>query len=362
MQEIQEIVDSFFMNSHDFNGILLAELLDQSGLEKENFLKAIEEGINGDSLSIQWGENPHIIRLAHSPREKQLELIRQGSLFGACAYPTETRMNSIRNTTNLDDRPYLKRLAYAEPQLKPVFFEMDVLERYAFDPRYIFEIEGYEGHIFLHDEFFEGKSLPEHDKVLIDTFGIGHRKRDGKRVVCVYLRYLKDLSAEHQNYWRLKEIDEECNPFYFYYANTALGSWEFGETLFTAFIKAQKEINDLTELIYGEKLFRKSFEHEQPKEFSYILSPTQKNYFDFMLLLDKMISENINKYFFEGKVELETEEAIGKNKVKVVPKNTISLLSEWIYSLIGESNDKRFDEIVIKPLKKIRRVRQDPAH
>ena len=73
-----------------------------------------------------------------------------------------------------------------------------------------------------------------------------------------------------------------------------------------------------------------------------------------------MISENINRDFFSGKVVLEEEKKREDGKIVVTPKGTLALLAEWleqsITTTVGSVDD------LIKPFKEIRKLRQKPAH
>ena len=80
-----------------------------------------------------------------------------------------------------------------------------------------------------------------------------------------------------------------------------------------------------------------------------------------VMLLDKMISDNINKDFFKDKVELYDLEKIDDNMVERKPKGTLKLLEEWLL-LTYNHPDKQLLIDIFKPLKKVRRERQNPAH
>ncbi len=72
-------------------------------------------------------------------------------------------------------------------------------------------------------------------------------------------------------------------------------------SIFSAFLGELTCLNNLANKIFGINLFHKDFDHEnRPKEFTFFFLPTLRNYNEFVLLLDKMISDNINKDFFKG--------------------------------------------------------------
>ncbi len=242
----QELIDDFFMRSHDFNGIPLHELADSTEFPPNELREALIRLVQRGSVSLQRGENPHIIRLRHLPTAEQLELLANELPGNVCVYPSETQLAAIRTSKEFEDRPYTLMLSLAAPQLTLAFFEMDVLEAYVNDPRYRFHMNDYDGRIGIMDEVYEQGTMPERDQVFIQSFGIGYTAHERRRVVCVYLRYLHDLTPDLQRRWKNKEVDEECYPFSKYYANTALGDWDFCMSMFTALLQEQKLINELT--------------------------------------------------------------------------------------------------------------------
>ena len=147
-----------------------------------------------------------------------------------------------------------------------------------------------------------------------------------------------------------------------YYENTIKGNWVTSHSIFSAFIGEQKCLNDLSKHIFGVNLFNRTFENEnRPKEFTFFFTPTLKNYNEFVLLLDKLISENINKDFFNGKIDLYEHIQLGDNLIERKPKGTLSLLQEWILLKYNHPKDEIIKDL-FKPLKKVRSDRQSPAH
>ncbi|MEJ2567621.1 MAG: hypothetical protein P8Z50_01890 [candidate division WOR-3 bacterium] len=79
------------------------------------------------------------------------------------------------------------------------------------------------------------------------------------------------------------------------------------------------------------------------------------------MLLDKMISDNINKDFFKGRVELFEVVKLEDNLIERKQKGTLRLLEEWLLSTYNHP-DKQILKDLFKPLKRIRNERQNPAH
>lgn len=100
---------------------------------------------------------------------------------------------------------------------------------------------------------------------------------------------------------------------------------------------------------------------DEPKGFGLLLKPTKKAFLDFAHVLDKVVSENINRDFFAMQgIEL-NEEQTKNGQTIVTSKGTLRLLEEWltkrvrIYAENGAAT-------ILAPLKEIRTLRQGPAH
>lgn len=368
------------MNSSDFNGIPLRNISQNLNIEYEASIDLIKELVIEDIISIQSSTNPHIIGFQHYPIDSQIRILEEAKKtkevihsfgdfkissedteFPICLYPSKIFLSKNRTLAEFGNACYTQQLALGEPHLKPIFFEIEVLDRYSNDPRFDFKFEDYSGRISCKYDENEKPIVRDEDDIFLKTFGLGFDE-NGNRLAVVYLRYLKDLTAEHQIYWKSREKSGNCKMLEEYHQNTIQGNWSSSYSIFSGFIGEQKCINDLTELIFSKALFRKTFEEEnRPKEFTFFFTPTLKNYNDFILLLDKMISENINKDFFEGKAELFEYKELGNGLVEKQSKGTLQIFEEWLTSVFNVEGDGTISEL-FKPLKKIRRERQNPAH
>lgn len=378
--KIEKKVYDFFIKSNDFNGIPLRNISNDLGIEYQYSINLIKDLVADDIITIQSSTNPHIIYSRHYRVDDQLKILEEAKSwkvtaqkigevsllsestdYPICLYPSPNILKSKRDVLEFGNEIYSKELAYGQPQLKPVFFEIEVLERYYNDPRFDFKLKDYSGSIYCkYDENYK-PFVREEDEVFLKTFGLGYNS-DNKRVVVVYLRYLKDLTPEHQMYWKSKESKKECRMLEVYYQNTIKGSWASSYSIFSAFIGELKCLNEISNIIFSKPLFKEDFENtNRPKEFTFFFTPTSKNYNDFVHLLDKMLSENINRSFFEGKLELldfiEIEEGVVERK----NKGTLRLLEEWLLSNVEMESETALKDL-LKPFKNIRRERQRPAH
>jgi hypothetical protein len=89
--------------------------------------------------------------------------------------------------------------------------------------------------------------------------------------------------------------------------------------------------------------------------------PTLEEFNDFVLLLDKTLSDNINKDFFQNDVSYETELKRPDGKVQVQQKGTLQILDDWVRKNFRPADWKLWDES-IKALRDVRTARQKPAH
>ena len=108
-------------------------------------------------------------------------------------------------------------------------------------------------------------------------------------------------------------------------------------------------------------LFHHTYKENRPREFSFLIRPTLKEFNSFVHSLDKMISDNINKDFFQNEILYQTETKRHDGKVIVQDKGTIALLREWLEAKVKLSDPKPKDKM-IQTFLKIRKMRMKPAH
>lgn len=377
--KIERKIIDFFNESSDFNGMPLREISREFDIDYKKLVDIVKELVEEDKVSIQSSTNPHIIGFKHYSKESQIQILEsakettidyqkfedikiaiENTEYPICVYPSPQNLKQNRNLEEFGYAHYSKLLALGTPQLKPMFFDIEVLERYYSDPRFDFDFKDYSGRISCKYDELYNPLIRKEDDVYIKSFGIGFDKQNN-RVAVVLLRYLHNLTAEHQIYWKNKERTDECKILEEYYQNIVFGQWTFSYSIFSAFLGELKCLNELSGHIFKINLFNESFEREKrPREFSFFFTPTLKNYHDFIHLLDKMISENLNQDFFKGKIQLyELREddgiCIKENK------GTLRLLEEWLTNVFNIQGEGAISD-VIKPFKQIRKERQLPAH
>lgn len=352
MEALLKKITDFYSESRDFNGIPVGILLRELKMPWPDLRDSLTQLVKGGKSTLAFSsvsENPHIKRFPDIPAAEQIGKLESESTDGICVYPTTAVLEAMLDTTDYVDRPFTKRLALGEPQLLPVYFDLPVLERYYADPRYNFDFYDYGGSIGISSSHYESRDTAERDKVFLQTFGLGYDPQ-GNRVVVVFLRYLAGLSPEHQQFWNTYVLSGEYRMVEAYFRNSILGEWTEDASIYDALLEEQVVINEMTKLMGRPTLFRRTFKDDRPREFGTFLRPTRKSFFGFVLLVDKMLSQNINKEFFRN--EFATE---------VPPRATLNLLDEWLRKTIRVEDPRVIDEI-IEPLKEVRKLRQKPAH
>jgi len=359
---VSERITRFYLESHDFNGIPADTLLKEFGGDPQE-LKTILAGlIKVGDISAVFGDvhpNPHIRALPDHPPERQVQLLEQASELSFCLYPTRQTLERAVAPTQFSDRPFTRMLALGEPQLKHMAFDLSVLEVYRNDPRYCYETDDISGRIGVRTEHYCSPEMGERDKVLLQSFGFAYDDQLN-RAVAVFLRYLADLSAEHQQIWHAKLLGPDYRLHPDYWRTSILGEWPERISLFEAFTGELATINAMCAAIGWPPLFREDFA-TRPRHFGFLIRPTLREFNNFVLLLDKMMSENINHGFFEGHVSAEREEERDDGKVVVHRKGTVQMLMEWLRKNFRTPDPEPLQK-AIDTFKKVRKLRQKPAH
>lgn len=362
MREIicNEIIEHY-LKSNDFNGIPVSILLDKIEKEWSEVKAVIQDLIKNVRIRViddKTDINPHIIRLGFEPIANQLKKVNTDKPEYMCLYPTESILKKVVNPLDYSLEPYKLRLALGEAQLSYVSFDLSVLEFYRNDPRYIYENNDIQGHIYCDDEDFS-----ESDKTFLQTYGFAYDK-DFNRAVAVFLNYLADLTPEHQQIWKAKELPDNFKLHPDYYRNTILGEWGERVPICQAFLYELFLINRMCEAMNRPPLFRNDYGEygdDRPRKFHFLIRPTLEEFNSFVMLFDKMLSDNINKDFFLNEIDYETEHEREDGKIIVRQKGTLQLLDDWIRYTFPNIDFSNWDKAYTS-LKKVRRLRQKPAH
>lgn len=361
IEELYKVVEAKYFSLDDFNGMPIYGLEGVFDINSDDFKATVRQAIDDEIITARIDGNTHIRAFSKIPKDKILEGFDKSDYPGhICLYPHEKSLINSKSIEKYSESPYEFELAKGAGQLDFRTFDLSVLEYYRNDPRYSYKTDFIHGQIYITHKYIESESVPEHDQILLQTFGFAY-DGDLNRYVAVFLRYLANLSPEHQKVWAAKEVKGNIKLHPDYYASSIQGSPSSRMSIFQAFVEELKIINKMSHLIGKQYLFRNSYSDDRPKEFGYLLRPTESEFNNFILLLDKMMSDNINKKFFEADVEMEIEEEREDGKIVVKPKGTIQILESWVNKFF-KPVDPAPIEHMIATFKEVRKLRQKPAH
>ncbi|MCH8493676.1 MAG: AAA family ATPase [Idiomarina sp.] len=362
-QAVIKAVTKQYLESGDFNGYPVYALKEAFNIDNDVAKELIRELISDREIDVVFGNihpNPHIKAFSETTAEQQIEFLGTlGFSEHFCLYPTKETLANIKEEKDYGDEPYTEQLALGGGQLDFRVFELSVLEHYRNDPRYYYQTDFINGQISVTDEYFESELMAEHDQVLLQTFGFAHDK-DLNRAVAVFLRYLSDLSPEHQKIWKSKELsgDFQLHPDYL---RNSMGHWGTRISIFEAFNQEMLVINEMAALMGKPPLFRNTYQHDYPRNFGFLLRPTLAEFNAFILLLDQLMSDNLNNKFFTPELELEEDHERPDGKVEVRRKGTIVLLDEWVNYYFRTQEPEPLEQMLAS-FRKVRKLRQKPAH
>lgn len=356
-------ITKIYLTSRDFNGTNIDNLQEEFGLQRTEIMDNLISLIKSDKIVLNFGDkhiNPFIKAFQDDEISVQLEKLSQPQKNLICAYPSKSYLKSIVNQSDYQDRPFTLKLVLGEPQLSFDSFDLSILEFYRNDPRYYYRTDGITGWISVKDHFYNSDQMPKSDKVILESFGFSYNE-SMTRAVAVFLIYLSRLSPQHQQIWNAKILEGSYKLHPIYERECAGMDPEY-ISIFTAFTMELSIINQMSLKIWQKSLFRQDFSDEHPPaNFTFLTRPTLKEFCDFIHTLDKMLSDNIKKEFFKGKIQLDEEIPRKDGKIEIRQIGTIRLLEMWLIKFFRIPDRTPVIEM-IKTLKKIREFRQRPAH
>jgi len=349
-----ERISGYYLNSGSFNGISYGKLLLENSTDHEKRLKnLIKEGLISVNTT-DFFVNPHIKAFPEEDVEKQLKSMSNSDPMQTCFYPTKKYQFTIVDKSQYSDKPFKLMLALGEPQLFHKAFDLHVLETYRNDPRYYYNNNDVVGRICIKDEFYQSNSVQKKDKTSLTEFGFAFDFDMNKRVVAAFVCDLASLTPEHQQIWKSQMVTGNwiLHPGFL---GRALGMMQENISVSSAILLEMQVINEMTVKIKrkGEPFFKKIPE-KHPKELSFLIRPTLSEFHKFIHLMDKLLSDNINKTFFKPfPVSIVDDEGS--------TRGTIAIFEEWIVNCFKIS-DRELSNNMIKVFRDIRHRRQKPAH
>lgn len=353
---ILEQVTTQYLRSSDFNGLGVSSLANPADVA------AIRELIAEGKLDLVRGDghpNPHIKAFPAEPVSAQLEKIEAGGLVG-CLYPSPELLKE-RNAGAGEKAPYTRALKEGEPQLSYRTFDLRALEWYRNDPRFDFDVDDIHGRILQK----EGTQVANRAVVLdgLDFFEFGFAYDDEMhRAVAAFIRYLHDLPEAQQIEMQKHELAGEYQLHPDFYRTQIIGDFPERISIYDAFLQEKVEINQICELMGKPKLFLTEYgDLKRPRGFGILIRPTKKEFRDFALLLDQLLSDDLNRKFFKGDLDLNRNLSDEDGTPVTQPKGTIQLLEEWISKKFTPAKPTEMAEM-FNNFRAVRKVRQKPAH
>src|SRR5580765_1025953 len=353
-QLVKATLNQYF-TSRDFNGYRITE---ETGESLRNLLRPLLEQ---EVLAARFGDldmNPMIRPFPDPAPDVQLRMLSESNLDFVVVYPTKKELAKHVKAAQYSGMPFTLEIARGCGQLEFRCFDLSVLELYRNDPRYYYKASDVFGAIYASDD---AQNLPESDRVFLQTFGFGYDDEMNREVI-VFLRYLRGLKPEQQHIWNSKLLKGKFRIHPDYFDSSIRGVWSRHIPILDAFLSGLVHINEMCEIMGKPPLFRKTFgKDEKPAGFTFLIRPTKKEFLEFIHLLDKTLSENLNKKFFEG--DLETEEEIPRKgaKVEVRQIGMLRLLEAWLNAHWIPDDPKPLQE-ALTTFKEIRKLRNIPAH
>jgi hypothetical protein len=180
--------------------------------------------------------------------------------------------------------------------------------------------------------------------------------------VAAFLRYLNHLSPEQQQSWRRFEVEGDFGLHPDYYRTSILGQFPERVSVFDAFLKEKRIINDMCACMGKPALFRSDYDaYRRPAGFGFLIRPTRAEFSAFCLLLDQLLSDDMDRDFFRGDIEMDERGRMDNGREIVQPKGTIRLLDEWIDEKF-RTDDEDFKRDLMTGYRTVRQARQRPAH
>lgn len=352
-QELLDFIIQYYLESFEFNGLSNYNI---DGYDNDDMVSLIQDGLV-ETISDKDTNNIYIKGFDLNLTIQQHIDNANGLNGQVCFYPTTKALKNIAVDIN---RPYTALMQRGCPQLRIIYFNIEVLERYINNPQYIILDYGYKGSICLKDEF-EDVSLHQE---YIQEYAMAYKRGDKLiRAVGVLVCDLMKLTSKAQYLWKSFECENQADYFAEpgFIKNAYYGAWVTEYWVLDAILKEMKVINKQCEAIGIPPLFNHVYSDDRyarPNGYGSILLPTMKNYYDFVAVMEKLIVHNISfKTFQKTAIEIEP---IERKAADGTYKGSLVMLNEWL-----AQNFKTpfvIDDLIIKPLKEIRKIRQIPAH
>jgi len=351
-------VRKHYLGSRDFNGLYLSNgALEEVVSAAESLLLDGKIQVVSDADYLNIHIRPWKSRRTIDDQLADLRELRHRS-YGVCLYPTAEGMKGVRLPKKYESRPFEKDMAKGRGTLELAYFDLSVLEQYRNDPRYSFHFYDFGAHMGIGDDAYLDESEPEHDKVSLSHIGFAYDLRQFDRgdpespiVRRVAASYgdLAELSPEHQQRWKTYQVSEKGLSRHPLWWASQMGHWPDGMGPIERMFVELDALNVLTTRAFGEAMFTTA---KRPADFGWILRPSQREWDEFIVQMDKMLSENLRSAFFD-------KTGVPKVDKSGQPIGTLGRLERY---LVHHGIAARTAALVLQPLRDVRKARQGPAH
>ena len=356
MTDLLDEVIKRYLHSGDFNGLYV----DAETLDRPVASKLVEDGLV-EVVAEEDFINPHI-RPWPSRRsiESQVASIDRlnDETYGLCLYPKAQALKAVRTPKRYAHQPFSQAMAKGRGTLELAYFRFDVLEQYRNDPRFLFKFEDFGADATIGDEAFLDDEESEEDKTGLQHVGFaydlsGYDPNDADspiiRRVCVFYGDLAKLTPTHQQRWKTYQVDETGLHPHPVWMTQQMGHWPDGFGPFERLLFEMACLNELHERAFGKPLLRTT---DRPRDFGWILRPSQHEWDTFIQQLDKLLSENLSHDALDLR-GVPRKDDVGQN---------IGSLNRLAALLSSRGVSESAVKDVLKPLRDVRQARQRPAH
>lgn len=354
-QDLLTSITRKYLTSGDFNGLPTYQL---SASETQDQIRSLISKGLVDLVRGDFHPNPHIKALQPDPIALQLKKIEDFGVTG-CLYPSPDHLRTVVRRSSYPRRPFTYAMAMGMPQLEAWPFDIRAMEWYRNDPRFEVRIDDISFSITIKDEFASRMARDDRDNISIDRAGFCYNAED-QRALAVFARDLSTKPDHHQMQWHPFILDGDFRLQEDFFVSTVLGDWPRGISVFDAFLEERKTVNLHLEKQGKRKFFKSEYESgDRPDRFGFIIRPTSRELNEFHQTLDKILSDDISRSFFDGVVETFEIVARADGTAKKLPHGTIQMTKDWLQR---DFPDEPRAAAFLHMLRAARERRQRPAH
>ena len=356
--EVLRRVRQHYLQSRDFNGLHIHG--SAAAATRRPAVELIEAGL----LQVMTGADYMNVHIRPWPsrrtKEDQIHDVQKlnSADYGVCLYPTAAGMKGVRLPNRFSGRPYARAMARGKGTLELAYFQFDVLEQYRNDSRFRFGFGDAGASMGLSDEAFEHEDVFERDHVGLSHIGFAYDLNNYDpddpnspivRRVAVFYCDLVSLTPEHQRRWETYQVDGaglDPHPLWW---NSQMGHWPDAVGPFTRLFMELANLNELSSLAFGQNMFRTT---ERPADLGWLLRSSQREWDEFVMQLDKVLSDNLRPRFFDSAGVAE----FGEDGQRIATLNRLQRFMEG-----GGASEEEARKL-LGPLREVRKSRQGPAH